>query len=187
MEAKPLASLSPGLLARKGAARPAMRPQLQSVHSYRDALARAYDGADQPGAQPHDALHDATIDDLGWNDMGHDDAADHTPENAPEDDQPQAETAEPSEPAPSDPAPRAALTPAPKRKPKAAPARRSALKEGRRAAFTLRLDATRHLKLRLACTLDGRSAQALLIAALDDLLDDYPGLDALAEQVRQAR
>ena len=184
MSDKPLASLSPGLLARKGAARPAMRPQLQSVHSYRDALARAYDGADQPGTAPHDAPHDATIDDLGWNDMGHEDAGDHAPENTPEDDQPQAETSEPSEPA--EPAPHVSLTPAPKRKPKA-PARRSALKEGRRAAFTLRLDATRHLKLRLACTLDGRSAQALLIAALDELLADYPGLDALAEQVRQAR
>ena len=44
-EAKPFASLSSGLLARKGAARPAMRPQ----------------GFGQAGAG---------LEDLGWNDMG---------------------------------------------------------------------------------------------------------------------
>ena len=40
-----------------------------------------------------------------------------------------------------------------------AKARRSALSEGRSAAFTLRLDAERHLKLRLACALANRSAR----------------------------
>src|SRR5256885_12401474 len=45
MEAKPFASLSSGLLARKGAARPAMRPQ----------------GFGQVGN---------SLEDLGWNDMG---------------------------------------------------------------------------------------------------------------------
>ncbi|MEO7750151.1 MAG: hypothetical protein ABIS09_02375, partial [Sphingomicrobium sp.] len=45
-EAKPFASLSSGLLARKGAARPAMRPQ----------------GFGQTGP--------AGIEDLGWDDMG---------------------------------------------------------------------------------------------------------------------
>src|SRR6185437_896572 len=45
MEAKPIASLSSGLLARKGAARPAMRPQ----------------GFGQVGNG---------LEDLGWNDMG---------------------------------------------------------------------------------------------------------------------
>src|SRR5437899_160125 len=45
MEAKPFASLSSGLLARKGAARPAMRPQ----------------GFGQVGS---------SLEDLGWNDMG---------------------------------------------------------------------------------------------------------------------
>ena len=44
-EAKPFASLSSGLLARKGAARPAMRPQ----------------GFGQG---------DSGLEDLGWNDMG---------------------------------------------------------------------------------------------------------------------
>ena len=46
-EAKPFASLSSGLLARKGAARPAMRPQGFTQQS-------------------------AALEDLGWNDMGHD-------------------------------------------------------------------------------------------------------------------
>jgi len=177
MEPKPLASLSHSLLARKGAARPAMRPQLQSVHNYRDALSRAYD--------PAETQDEATIDDLGWNDMGHEDVPDADPAPAADDaaEHPEADTA-PVAPTPASPV---ALTPAPKRKPKAAGARRSALQDGRRAAFTLRLDADRHLKLRLACTLDGRSAQQLLIAALDELLADYPGLDELAEQVRKAR
>ena len=172
-EPKPLASLSHSLLARKGAARPAMRPQLQSVHNYRDALSRAYD--------PAETQDEATIDDLGWNDMGHDDVPDADPAPAADD------AADHSEPDTAPPASPVARTPAPKRKVKAAGGRRSALQDGRRAAFTLRLDADRHLKLRLACTLDGRSAQQLLIAALDELLADYPGLDELAEQVRKAR
>jgi hypothetical protein len=184
-EPKPLASLSHSLLARKGTARPAMRPQLQSVHNYRDALSRAYDGGahdsgvhDLSGPQGDardETGHDATIDDLGWNDMGEGGAHD-TPDTALE---PAADVASATRPV--------ALTPAPKGKPKAAGPRRSALQDGRRAAFTLRLDAERHLKLRLACTLDGRSAQQLLIAALDALLADYSGLDDLAEQVRKAR
>lgn len=38
------------------------------------------------------------------------------------------------------------------------------------AAFTLRLDSERHLRLRLLCALSHRSAQKLLIEALDELL-----------------
>ena len=48
---RPIASLTPRLLARKGGAKPAMRPQAS-------ALAVSFDEAAQ--------------DDLGWNDMGHD-------------------------------------------------------------------------------------------------------------------
>lgn len=51
MEAKPLASLSSGLLARKGAARPAMRRPMAVNSGGAAALAQ---------------------DDLGWNDMGYD-------------------------------------------------------------------------------------------------------------------
>lgn len=65
--------------------------------------------------------------------------------------------------------------------------RRSALADGRRAAFTLRVDAERHLKLRLACTLDGRSAQELVTEALDRLLDEMPEVASLAAQLGQRK
>lgn len=64
-----------------------------------------------------------------------------------------------------------------------AAARRSALADGRRAAFTLRVDAERHLKLRLACTVKGRSAQQLVTDAIDRLLDELPDVAALAAQI----
>jgi predicted HicB family RNase H-like nuclease len=60
--------------------------------------------------------------------------------------------------------------------------RRSALAEGRSAAFTLRLDATRHLQLRLACTLAGRSAQQLVTEALDQMIADLPEVTELTAQ-----
>ena len=55
--------------------------------------------------------------------------------------------------------------------------------KGKRAAFTLRLDAERHLKLRLAATIRDRSAQELVTEALDALLDSMPDVGALASQV----
>ena len=58
--------------------------------------------------------------------------------------------------------------------------RRSALAEGRNAAFTLRLDADRHLELRLASALAGRSAQQLLTEALDKMINDLPEVADLA-------
>ena len=51
-----------------------------------------------------------------------------------------------------------------------------------KAAFTLRLDPDRHLKLRLACALSRRSAQQLVTEALDIFLDSRPELDALSGQ-----
>ena len=51
-----------------------------------------------------------------------------------------------------------------------------------KAAFTLRLDAARHLKLRLACAVTGRSAQLLVTEALDQLLGGMPELDSMAER-----
>ncbi|MDE1467091.1 hypothetical protein [Aurantiacibacter sp. D1-12] len=62
-------------------------------------------------------------------------------------------------------------------------ARRSAVSQGKRAAFTLRLDAERHLKMRLASTMQDMSAQALVTEALDRFLDAIPELDAIAAQV----
>lgn len=57
---------------------------------------------------------------------------------------------------------------------------RAAPGSGPKAAFTLRLDAARHLRLRLACALTGRSAQMLVTDAVDKLLADYPELDTFA-------
>jgi hypothetical protein len=69
-----------------------------------------------------------------------------------------------------------AFTPAPRRAPRA----RSAPGSKAKAAFTLRLDPQRHLKLRLACAVNGRSAQQIVTDALDSLLNAMPELDAMA-------
>ena len=155
-EPKSFASLSPTLLARKGGARPAMRPQLGPIGG--DALARQ-------------------LDDLGWNDMGHDadvPAAQHS--------------AEVVSITPDSLAPVYAPVPEVVRQRSEAARRvsaerRSALADGRRAAFTLRVDAERHLKLRLACAVRNRSAQQLVTEALDKLLDELPDVADLAAQV----
>ncbi|WP_084690925.1 hypothetical protein [Sphingomonas sp. SRS2] len=54
-----------------------------------------------------------------------------------------------------------------------------------RAAFTLRLDPDRHLRLRLASAVGKRSAQQIATEALDAFLDGQPGLDALLAQARR--
>ena len=54
-----------------------------------------------------------------------------------------------------------------------------------KAAFTLRLDPDRHLKLRLACAVDGRSAQQLVTDALDRMLERMPELDAMASKAKR--
>ena len=209
-EPKPFASLSSGLLARKGAARPAMRPQ-------------GFGGQVGGG-----------LDDLGWNDMGFeppkpaeaDRDAEHdafgeeltphpsrnplaalTPIASPVHDQ-QAEIADRLAGADEDDGdsfdedydetaelvdvedvarmPEAAMPlavvsapVAPRRRqsrPRAAPG------SSGKAAFTLRLDPERHLKLRLACAVNGRSAQQLVTDAVDRLLSDMPELDTMAER-----
>ena len=139
---KPIASLTPRLLARKGGAKPAMRPQA-------NALAHSHD-------------------DLGWNDMGHD-----------EHDFGQVVSIESGRDVPDVVRQQRALS--------REVDRRSALADGRRAAFTLRVDAERHLQLRLACTVKGRSAQQLVTEALDRLLAELPDLPDLAAQVAKSR
>ncbi|WP_296674787.1 hypothetical protein [Novosphingobium sp.] len=143
-DTKPFASLSPTLLARKGGAKPAMRPQL--------------------GILQHDALA-RQVEDLGWNDMG-DDVG-----------EPYAEGAEVVSIAPEGSSRQRSVAR------RIAAARNSALADGRRAAFTLRVDAERHLKLRLACTLKGRSAQQLVTDAIDRFFDELPDVSALAAQI----
>ena len=199
------ASLSSGLLARKGAAKPAMRPQ----------------GFGQMGAG---------LDDLGWNDMGFE-----APKPSVGLQQRDANHDAFGEAVPEQPLrnPVAALTPSPvhgqqadlvarlaeaddageideeddgveeasiatlqqpvlrvsksrasviSAKPQpAAPTVRAAVATGPKAAFTLRLDADRHLRLRLACALTGRSAQMLVTDAVDRLIAGYPELDTFAD------
>lgn len=153
MEPKPLASLTAGLLARKGTARPAMR--------------RTY----VPGmATP--SLPTSVQDDLGWNDMG----ADHAPSAPPpltvvkRDGAVVLDEARPPVP---EPAPTKAA------KPHAEVRAARATK----AAFTLRLDPERHLRLRLACAMNHRSAQQIVTEALDAFLRDRPDVESLAQQV----
>jgi hypothetical protein len=191
-ESKPFASLSSGLLARKGAAKPAMRPQ----------------GFGQMGAG---------IEDLGWNDMGgappvaaaaiapaieelrehvpssisaltpaprsHDRGADEAAEvpHHPIAEQQrtiaatfatESEIDEPSDEL-AEPAPVVSLP----RRPRTAPGAKG------KAAFTLRLDPDRHLKLRLACAIRHRSAQQIVSEALDKFLLSLPELATLTDQL----
>jgi hypothetical protein len=64
-----------------------------------------------------------------------------------------------------------------------APAVRAAPGQGAKSAFTLRLDAKRHLKLRLACAVRHQSAQHLVTDALDRFLEMLPEIDQLASQL----
>jgi hypothetical protein len=57
---------------------------------------------------------------------------------------------------------------------------------GRKAAFTLRLDSSRHLRLRLACAVTGRSAQQIVTGALDEALAAIPEIEGLAARVPAA-
>ncbi len=204
---KPTASLSSGLLARKGQARPAMRPQ----------------GFHGPSV---------SLDDLGWNDMGDDrgdERADErtadfgapapviaiTPVTVPlvppvetvppvlierktlreeieacsPDVSPVAETTDvarvPVEGAQPAVEPVAAPVVEPPPVPPALVARikREVSGATSKAAFTLRLDADRHLRLRLASATRNRSAQALVIAALDTFLASLPEVEGLVSQL----
>jgi hypothetical protein len=163
------ASLSPSLLARKGGAKPAMRPQ----HAALASMATA-----EPMAEPAPEH----LEDLGWNDMGDGETAIAS-----------AEVFQLT-PMPRLPEEMAVETPRTVVREQqeqlaerivAAPKRRAASARTGRAAFTLRLDADRHLKLRLATTIKGISAQALVTEALDALLGTMPELDTLAAQVKR--
>jgi hypothetical protein len=230
-EPKPLASLSGLLLARKGAARPAMR---------------------RPSTTGNPDEAGTNQDDLGWNDMGYDVNPDP---NAPMDYdhqqygnplagavpevnselreqqeliaqrlQAQAEVGFESLPATSlpadvqhvfeeideieddeqfDEAPRdvsdilsrkvtsviavdpivAAPVVAAIAKPSARSVPRAARGSKGKAAFTLRLDKDRHLQLRLACAVSNRSAQMIVIEALDAYLNNMPEIGQLAASV----
>lgn len=166
------ASLGPTLLARKGGAKPAMRPQLAPI----------------PGVTSPEADQ---LEDLGWNDMGGDnDDVIHTLPSANVAMHPTARAANcddegeigSSAPLVHRQQKRLAeriLSDAPT-KPRTA--ERAVSRNARRAAFTLRLDTKRHLKLRLAATMHGVSAQALVTEALDAMLAEIDDLDAIVDR-----
>lgn len=182
---RPTASLSSGLLARKGQARPAMRPT--GVMAYAPSL-----------------------DDLGWNDMGEDAAPRPLVSTSPamtaevpavlreretlatELAAPQPDAPVQIEPAPAPiPAPVAETQPAVPEPHSMSSATAQRLSreskrktaKGHKAAFTLRLDTSRHLRLRLASALRGDSAQQLVTEALDAFLNAIPEVEALASQL----
>jgi hypothetical protein len=224
-EPKPFASLSSGLLARKGAARPAMRPQ----------------GFGQMGA---------SLEDLGWDDMGFEPPkpsaapapdADHdsfgevvpahphklagltpvespvhnqqaeiagrltafSPKDADEDEiddtaelyEPEVEAApaqvpmlKPAKKPVAEPIAKPVIEPVAKVSPapvvRRQPRLRAAPGSKPKAAFTLRLEPERHLKLRLACAVTGQSAQMLVTEALDEFLQAMPELEAMATKAK---
>ena len=225
-EPKAFASLSSGLLARKGAARPAMRPQgfgaqtgagledlgwndmgfeppKPAIAPVRDEEHDAFgeELPEQPLRNPISALtpipspvHDQQAEIANrfssHDEDGDDDDGEYVDETA-EIYEPEGEVAEPIEesaPILEEPAPvlvipqravvasAAAPVPARQRRPRAAPGTKG------KAAFTLRLDPSRHLKLRLACAVNGRSAQQLVTDALDQLLEAMPELESMAEK-----
>lgn len=218
-EPKPFASLSSGLLARKGAAKPAMRPQ----------------GFGHMGAG---------LEDLGWNDMGHapspvpnafvypQEPLEHVPSSisaltpAPRLNVRESDEEASQEPALEPPVfeqqralaesfgaedsaedsaedhreslaepvqPTAPIRPVRKRDASSAgvvslPRRpRQAAGTKDKAAFTLRLDRERHLKLRLACAVTHRSAQQIVSEALEIFLEAMPELEALTGNLPAAR
>jgi hypothetical protein len=215
-EPKPIASLSGLLLARKGAARPAMR---------------------RPSADGSSSNISVLHDDLGWNDMGYDVNPDqNTPMDyehdtgrnplanaVPEassfvreqqemiarqleaqaevgfeslpltampvsdddaDNQPQASQSVPEfEPVAVVAPPVALVATVRPIQTAVAKAPRAAAGSKGKAAFTLRLDGERHLKLRLACAVGNRSAQMLVTDALDAFLDNMPEIAQLAARV----
>jgi hypothetical protein len=215
-EPKPLASLSAGLLARKGGARPAMRRQ--------------------PLGSGPAPVNSVGYDDLGWNDMGYDVDPDQSgepsrmldlkplltgsvlahnveAEQALEDsvgheltdavaedyaaedhgaDAFEAEVYEVPEIVRQQEslidrvaavARKVEARPEPNAKEKAP----RALRAREKAAFTLRLDAERHLRLRLASAVTNRSSQVILTDLLDEYLKTLPEIDAMASRLPAAR
>ena len=229
------ASLGPTLLARKGGAKPAMRPQLTPLPDNISEIA---------------ALAEEQLEDLGWNDMGSEEPANdaeagpllsskrgHTPSPlaAESDEIAETDADEAAEehtddvttivdplagaevvsiathPSVTPPANEdsfngespllmshqkrrvgrvlddadAVVLSKKSNKTEAKPDASAKAGSARRAAFTLRLDTERHLKLRLAATMQGVSAQSLVTEALDALLEDIEDLDALVNRMKR--
>lgn len=206
-EPKPLASLSAGLLARKGAARPAMRRQ--------------------PLGSGPATLNTVGYDDLGWNDMGydvdpeqsseptnmvdlkplltgsvlaHNVEAEHAVDDSVGHELTDALAHEEDYLAEPPAIPEivrqqeslvdrvAAVARKVEQRPvERAPRPPRALRAREKAAFTLRLDAERHLRLRLASAVTNRSSQVILTDLLDEYLSTLPEIDAMASRLPAAR
>ncbi len=210
-EPKAFASLSSGLLARKGAARPAMRPQGfgQGASGLEDL------GWNDMGFEPpkpaavaaRDASHDGFGDDISElpqrpvptgltpvDSPVHNQQAEiagrlsaYTPDDAGEDEDVE-EVAEPTAAVVPEAVAVSPAEPVPvvhiAPAARRGPAPRSVVGSKPKTAFTLRLDPERHLKLRLACAVSGESAQMLVTRAVDQLLASMPQLDAMAQKAK---
>lgn len=163
------ASLSPSLLARKGSAKPAMRRQ--------DTSRFTIGG----GAMP--------ADDLGWNDWGHANDREQAQEQKRAKEQDCGKASLPAAPEAERPVPEVLrqIEQVTWRMNRPVPAARVAKREGRRAAFTLRLDAERHFRLKMAGVVLDRSAQVLVTEALDKYLSEIPEVAQLESSVRKRR
>jgi hypothetical protein len=208
-EPKPFASLSSGLLARKGTAKPAMRPQgfgsfgggledlgWNDMGNYAPNVPEAFEEPQEhhvpssisaltpaPRVGDRKTPLDLSSADHDSEDYGEDYSEEETEELQPTPAKQQRAIAESfSAELPAAREPVVAPTPVVTLPSKAsAPRRAPGLKD--KSAFTLRLDAQRHLKLRLACAVRHRSAQQIVTEALDEFLQSLPELDALAGQV----
>ncbi len=158
-DAKPLASLTPTLLARKGGARPAIRTQGQD-------LTRADDAGDDADAADTNAESRAA---RARSQAGSKVVSLNTIRAAAPAGKPIALRRQ-RERLAAKFAGKPAVKPAP-----------------RPVAFTVRLDAERHLSLRLASALDGRSAQQLVVEALDSMLATLPDVAEMAKRAGKRR
>jgi hypothetical protein len=200
-EPKPIASLSGILLARKGLARPAIRRPTMLSSNGNAAMSQddlgwndmGYDVDPDPttpmdyehgfqGVNPlaaavpevkhqQDRLADALFADLEPQ-AGADSFVDE-PESVADAPTLVTVTPEPVTPLIS----RRGSTDAPRSRARSKPGLKA------KAAFTLRLDSERHLKLRLACAVRHQSAQQLVTDALDALLESMPEIGDLASHV----
>jgi hypothetical protein len=156
---------------------------------------RAHPTGLTPVQSPVHSQQAEIVDRFGASDEGDEEQVDETaelyePEAGKETDSEMAPAPTPTPtlvPAPAPAQAPIAATPvaAPIAAPRRAPRPRSTPGSKGKAAFTLRLDPDRHLKLRLACAVDGRSAQQLVTDALDHLLERMPDLDGLAAKAKR--
>ncbi len=185
---RPAASLSSNLLARRGDARPAMRRQaISHLHvplTPSDDLGWNDIGDDQEPLPPATSLSAMispdmnVVEEYGYDETPEEEHGALSPLTRHLEEIAQRITAT----APQLTAQPRAVRPAARKR--AAPRIDPSL--SRKAAFTLRIDAERHLRLRLLSALTHRSSQQLLIEALDALLASHDKVEDLAGQVRAA-